>query len=439
MSRKWILGLLLIWVSCFFIAACHADGETADSADRQIVIRIGNQSMTATMADNDSADAFLALLQKGDLVIKMSDYGSFEKVGPLGTEIVRCDERITTTPGDIILYQGSNITIYYDVNTWDFTLLGHIDGATGENMRAFLGDGDPVVTFSLKSHIHTEVKDEAVAPTCTEPGYTEGSHCSVCNEVLVAREEIPAGHTLEKVDKKEATATEQGHDAYWRCTVCGKLFSDEKGGNEITAPGIIFKMGWNQVDGVYYYWNGEITVKEWHYIDGAWYFFNRRTGAMVTGWLEDWEKWYYLKPDGAMATGWVEDAGSWYYLNDSGAMVTGWLQYGPDWYYLKSNGAMATGWYNDGGTWYYFSQSGAMADRWQNINGTWYYFRNGAMVTGWFEDREAENMLPRNQRKELWYWFDNQGAMASGWKLVNGQWEMFDETSGLWLYAWDGK
>ena len=46
------------------------------------------------------------------------------------------------------IYQ-SNITIYYDVNSWDFTLLGHIDGATGENMREFLGEGNPSVTFSL--------------------------------------------------------------------------------------------------------------------------------------------------------------------------------------------------------------------------------------------------------------------------------------------------
>ena len=60
--------------------------------------------------------------------------------------IISC---ISFEPGDIILYLGSNITIYYDVKRWDFTLLGHIDGATGENLREFLGEGNPSVKFSL--------------------------------------------------------------------------------------------------------------------------------------------------------------------------------------------------------------------------------------------------------------------------------------------------
>ena len=59
------------------------------------------------------------------------------------------------------------------------------------------------------------------------------------------------------------------------------------------------------------------------------------------------------------------------------------------------------------------------------------------MATGWFEDKEAENKLPANQRKALWYWFDNNGQMATGWKEINSQWEMFDN-SGIWLYTWDG-
>lgn len=122
--------------------------------NRQIDIEINGQIRTATLQDNRSAEAFLALLTQGPLTIDMRDYGSFEKVGPLGTELPRSDEPITTTPGDIILYQGNSVTIYYAVNSWNFTLLGHIDGATGESMRAFLGGGNPSVTFSL----HAEEK-----------------------------------------------------------------------------------------------------------------------------------------------------------------------------------------------------------------------------------------------------------------------------------------
>lgn len=110
---------------------------------------VNDQTRSATLSDNASAVAFYSLLLNGPVTIEMHDYGNFEKVGPLGTSIVRSDEHITTTPGDIILYLGNQVTIYYDVNSWDFTLLGHIDGATGENMREFLGNGIPSVTFSI--------------------------------------------------------------------------------------------------------------------------------------------------------------------------------------------------------------------------------------------------------------------------------------------------
>lgn len=130
-------------------AEIHTAQTEEETMNRKIDIEVNGQVRTATLNDNRSAEAFAELLAQGPLTISMSDYGSFEKVGPLGTDLPRCDESITTSPGDIILYLGNNITIYYAVNSWNFTLLGHIDGATGENMREFLGGGDPTVTFSL--------------------------------------------------------------------------------------------------------------------------------------------------------------------------------------------------------------------------------------------------------------------------------------------------
>ena len=140
--------LLSVFVVLALALSCAIAEEDA-AMNRTINVTINGETRTATLSDNASADAFYALLAEGSITIDMHDYGGFEKVGPLGTEIVRSDEDITTMPGDIILYLGSNVTIYYDVNSWDFTLLGHIDGATGENMREFLGDGNPSVTFSL--------------------------------------------------------------------------------------------------------------------------------------------------------------------------------------------------------------------------------------------------------------------------------------------------
>ena len=79
----------------------------------------------------------------------MHDYGSFEKVGALGTTLPRNDEQITTEPGDVILYQGDQITIYYDVNSWNFTRLGKVQDLSPAELKAILGAGNAAVTFSL--------------------------------------------------------------------------------------------------------------------------------------------------------------------------------------------------------------------------------------------------------------------------------------------------
>ena len=102
--------------------------------------------------ENSSAQAFLAKLEEegGSVELALSDYGNFEKVGPLPWELPRNDERITTVPGDIILYQGDKITIYYDENTWEFTRLARIGDVSKEELLEALGDGDVTVTFWLE-------------------------------------------------------------------------------------------------------------------------------------------------------------------------------------------------------------------------------------------------------------------------------------------------
>lgn len=110
-------------------------------------ISVGGYELLATFEENASAEAFRELLSQGPLTVEMADYGGFEKVGPLGTTLIRSDTQITTQPGDVILYQGSQITIYYGTNTWNFTRLARIDDPSG--LREKLGAGTVSVTFSL--------------------------------------------------------------------------------------------------------------------------------------------------------------------------------------------------------------------------------------------------------------------------------------------------
>ena len=115
----------------------------------QIASDSGKSELTATLVDNSSAVAFYELLKKGPLTVDMHDYGSFEKVGPLGTTLPRNDTQITTTAGDIILYQGNQITIYYDTNSWNFTRLGKVDGVTQAELKKILGKGDVTAVFEI--------------------------------------------------------------------------------------------------------------------------------------------------------------------------------------------------------------------------------------------------------------------------------------------------
>jgi len=110
-------------------------------------IHVNDAVLAVAAENNSSAQALMKMLEAGDVTIAMHDYGSFEKVGPLGTALPRNDEDITTVPGDVILYQGNQVTIYYGENRWTFTKLGHID-IEQEELKAILGSGNATVTLS---------------------------------------------------------------------------------------------------------------------------------------------------------------------------------------------------------------------------------------------------------------------------------------------------
>lgn len=125
----------------------QSQDNSSSQEEPMLKITVGDQELLATFANNSSAEAFQDLLAQGPVTVSMDDYGGFEKVGSLGTTLTRNDTRITTQPGDVILYQGNQITIYYGTNTWNFTRLAKINDST--DLQAKLGTGTVQVTFSL--------------------------------------------------------------------------------------------------------------------------------------------------------------------------------------------------------------------------------------------------------------------------------------------------
>ena len=116
--------------------------------DRKMTVEVGGSQFTATLEDNEPVDALVEMMGENPVPIQMIDYAGFEKVGSLGASLPTSNSQTTTQAGDIVLYQGNQIVIFYGSNSWSYTRLGRIDDLTG--WESALGNGDVTVTFSLE-------------------------------------------------------------------------------------------------------------------------------------------------------------------------------------------------------------------------------------------------------------------------------------------------
>lgn len=116
--------------------------------DTVMKIKIGNKEFTAELEDNSSVDA-LKMLMKDGLTLDMSDYAGMEKGADLGSVLPQNNVPMNTEPGDIILYQGRTLVIYYDTNSWSLTPIGKINNVNADELKKALGKGNVTVTFSL--------------------------------------------------------------------------------------------------------------------------------------------------------------------------------------------------------------------------------------------------------------------------------------------------
>lgn len=117
-------------------------------AQNVFTVTVNGAVFQADFADTTGAQALKELLAQGSLTIEMDDYAGFEKVGALGRSLPASDVQTTTQPGDIVLYQGSQIVLFYGTNSWSYTRLGKIADLSG--WEDALGSGSVSVTFALK-------------------------------------------------------------------------------------------------------------------------------------------------------------------------------------------------------------------------------------------------------------------------------------------------
>ena len=119
-----------------------ASEETMEEAIMPVLkMKINGQELAVIWEDNESVDALLVLASDSPVTIQMSKYGGFEQVGSLGTSLPRSDVQTTTQTGDIVLYSGNQIVVFYGSNSWAYTRLGKIDGLSSSELTELLGNG----------------------------------------------------------------------------------------------------------------------------------------------------------------------------------------------------------------------------------------------------------------------------------------------------------
>lgn len=151
---------LIMLVTALVIISCSSDETQAQTSNNETMtqkmyITIGGRTASVTLADNSATQALVEKLQQAPVTVTLNSSGGFEIWGPLGFSLPTSNERINAQPGDVILYSGDNICIFYGTNSWTYTRLGKIDNMTASELTTFLkaGENNISVTLSLSSSI----------------------------------------------------------------------------------------------------------------------------------------------------------------------------------------------------------------------------------------------------------------------------------------------
>ena len=142
---------ILSFLAAMLFCCCSTDSDViAQNMEQKMYITIGGQTQSVTLVDNNATRELVAALQDTPITVTLND-NNFEIWGSLGRSLTTKNEQMTAQVGDIVLYNGSYICIFYDSNSWSYTRLGQIDVLSESELRSFLkaGENNIKVTLSL--------------------------------------------------------------------------------------------------------------------------------------------------------------------------------------------------------------------------------------------------------------------------------------------------
>ena len=145
-------------LAALLVMSCSRDEIQAQTTNYETMatkmyITIDGRTEAVTLTNNSATQALVAKLQEASVTVTLNSSGGFEIWGALGFSLPTSNEQINAQPGDIVLYNGSNICMFYGTNSWNYTLLGKIDGLSESELRTFLkaGESNISVTLSLSN------------------------------------------------------------------------------------------------------------------------------------------------------------------------------------------------------------------------------------------------------------------------------------------------
>lgn len=123
--------------------------EQAQEDNMMLQMSIGGTPVEVAWEDNEAVEALRELCKDQALTIEMSMYGGFEQVGYIGSALPQNDVQTTTSAGDIMLYSGDRMVVFYGSNTWAYTPLGHITDKTQAELTQLLSNGNVTLTLTF--------------------------------------------------------------------------------------------------------------------------------------------------------------------------------------------------------------------------------------------------------------------------------------------------
>lgn len=127
-----------------------SDLEESDVTQKQLTLTVNGQPVEVSWQQNTAVEELAAYAETQEIVVYTSRYGGFEQVGDLPQSFSRQDRQMTTQPGDIVLYAGDQLVVFFGSNSWSYTKLGQIEGLSDQELSDLLGDSEAEIRIGLE-------------------------------------------------------------------------------------------------------------------------------------------------------------------------------------------------------------------------------------------------------------------------------------------------